>query len=124
LAYPLLLHFGGLVDLVVMGRSPENAASDVDLGAQVKTVSPEWCAQIGHSTFTASDCNALYRIQYEGTEYPARIDHLLASDPTGRIHVAKSGLIFTDKVHFGDGLVIEPSDHYGIFVDLRVRPHT
>lgn len=108
LAYPLLLHYGNLEDLVVMGRTAENA--DIDLRS--------------NASVTATDANELYRLQYEGTEYPARIDQLLASDPQKRIHVVKSEIIFTDKVDFGHGVIIEPSDHYGVFVDLKVSPPT
>ena len=127
ISYPLLLVYGELVDLAVMGRPATDAASDVTLGNTVVN-DPEqatsipgaedgWCTRTPQSTFTGTDCNALYFEQYAGTEYPARLDHILAHDPDGRIVVQNSSLAFTEPRRFG-GLTIEPSDHYGVAVEL------
>jgi hypothetical protein len=131
ISYPVLLAYGGLVDLAVMGRPAVDALADVVLGntvvndpaAALATPGAEagWCERTPHTTFTASDCNSLYFQQYAGTEYPARLDHWMARDPAGRIVVDRSALTFTEKLRFGD-TEVEPSDHYGVLVELLVAP--
>jgi endonuclease/exonuclease/phosphatase family metal-dependent hydrolase len=133
ISYPVLLAYGELVDLAIMGRPAEDALADVVLGntvindpakaADVPGAAEEWCASTPHTTFTASDCNSLYFAQYAGTEFPARLDHLLARDPDERIVVTSSALTFTDKQRFGDKEV-EPSDHYAVVVEMLVSPST
>jgi hypothetical protein len=127
----LLLAYGDLVDLAIMGRPTRDALADVVLGNTVVNdpatatttpgVDPNWCANTPHTTFTATDCNSLYFAQYAGTEFPARLDHLFARDPDERIVVTASRLDFTGKVRFGD-TEVEPSDHYAVVVELLVRP--
>ena len=73
------------------------------------------------TTFSASDCNSLYFDQYGGTEYPARLDHIFAHDPDGRIIAAKSELVFVEKQPFGS-IEVEQSDHLGVAVELFVSP--
>jgi endonuclease/exonuclease/phosphatase family metal-dependent hydrolase len=128
IAYPVLLTYGDLVDAAIMGRPANDAIADVTLGNTVVNT-PEtaleipgaeagWCERTPHTTFTASDCNALYFRQYAGTEYPARLDHVFIND-SDRVVVADSRIVFTAPETFGD-LVIEPSDHYGVRVDLLI----
>jgi endonuclease/exonuclease/phosphatase family metal-dependent hydrolase len=131
ISYPLLLAYGGLVDLAIMGRPAADALADVVLGntvvndpaAALATPGAEagWCERTPPTTFTGTDCNSLYFQQYAGTEYPARLDHWMARDPAGRVVVTNSTLAFTEKLRFGD-TEVEPSDHYGVLVELVVAP--
>lgn len=131
IAWPTLLAYGELVDAAIMGRSAEDAIADVTLGDTVRNDSTKaldipgaeqgWCERTPATTFTATDCNKLYFQQYAGTEAPARLDHIFVNDEDGRVVVEGSTLMFTDKQEFGD-LVVEPSDHYGVRVDMLVTP--
>ncbi|MCC7112521.1 MAG: hypothetical protein IT382_24730 [Deltaproteobacteria bacterium] len=130
MSYPLLLAYGDLVDAAVMGRPAELAASDVTLGdtvvnnADTSTTIPGaeegWCDATPNHTFTATDCNELYFRQYAGTEYPARLDHVHVRDRPDLV-VSSSRVVFTEQQRFTD-VDIEPSDHYGVLVELRVAP--
>ncbi len=131
LSYPVLLTYGELVDLAIMGRPANLATADVTLGdtvvndadtaLEIPGADASWCASTPATTFTATDCNSLYFAQYAGTEYPARLDHVFGHDPEGRIVATKSALVFTEKETFGD-VVVEPSDHFGVAVELLVSP--
>jgi endonuclease/exonuclease/phosphatase family metal-dependent hydrolase len=131
LSYATLLTYGDMVDLAIMGRPAADATADVLLGntvvndadraTEIPGADAGWCDRTPHTTFTASDCNSLYFDQYAGTEYPARLDHIFARDPAGRIVVTDSRVVFTEKERFG-AVTREPSDHYGVLVDLLVRP--
>ncbi len=121
IAYAIFLHYGDLNDLSAMGRPADQASSDVDLANNFTNNITAWCKNTPHVVFTATDCNNLYEKQYKGTEYPARLDHIFARDLQRRIAVQKSGLLFTNKHRFTTHLSIEPSDHYGVFVDLSVK---
>jgi len=132
LSYVLLQHYGGLEDLYVMGLPEDEVLDDVVVGRTIPRrpertlVEPmgdaAWCEQTRGEVFTATDCNLMYFEQYAGTEYPARMDHLLVSDPAGRVWVESSDLVFTERVPFGELPPMEPSDHLGVEVRLRVRP--
>jgi endonuclease/exonuclease/phosphatase family metal-dependent hydrolase len=131
ISYPVLLAYGELVDLAIMGRPESDALADVVLGNTVINdpdkaldtpgAASDWCASTPNTTFTATDCNSLYFEQYAGTEFPARLDHLFARDPDERVVVTSSALTFTDKVRFGDKEV-EPSDHFAVVVEMLVSP--
>lgn len=131
ISYPVLLHYGGLTDMVVRGRSAADAALDVTLGDLVPNdPGPAlkipfgvdgYCQGTPQTLFTATDCNVLYFEQYAGTEFPARIDHLLTRDPKGRVHVAQTALAFTKDVAYG-GKTGPLSDHYAQSVDLLIAP--
>jgi endonuclease/exonuclease/phosphatase family metal-dependent hydrolase len=131
ISYPVLLAYGELVDLAIMGRPEDDALADVVLGntvindpekaLDVPGAAEDWCASTPHTTFTATDCNSLYFEQYAGTEFPARLDHLFARDPDDRIVVTSSALTFTAKELFDDKEV-EPSDHYAVVVEMLVSP--
>lgn len=129
LSYPVLLAYGELEDLAVMGRALADADSDVTLGdlvvndatsaATTPGARAGYCDDTPPTTFTATDCNSLYFAQYAGTEFPARLDHIHARDPEGRVRVVDSRLMFTAAEAFGD-VETEPSDHYGVSVDLMI----
>ncbi len=131
ISYPVLLAYGDLVDLAIMGRPAEDALADIVLGDTVVNepskaldtpgAEKDWCERTPHTTFTATDCNSLYFAQYAGTEYPARLDHLFARDPDERIVVTASTLTFTEQELFDD-IEVEPSDHYAVVVDMLVSP--
>ena len=131
ISYPTLLTYGNLVDAAIMGRAANDAIADITLGDTVVNnadtaldipgAEAGWCDRTPNTTFTATDCNSLYFDQYAGTEYPARLDHILISDGDERVVVTKSELQFTEQRSFGD-LVREPSDHYAVRVDLLVTP--
>jgi endonuclease/exonuclease/phosphatase family metal-dependent hydrolase len=128
IAYPTLLTYGNLVDAAIMGRPQNDAIADVTLGDtvvndagaadEIPGAQEGWCERTPHTTFTATDCNTVYFEQYAGTEYPARLDHVFVND-TDRVLATSSRLVFTEAMAFGD-LVAEPSDHYGVWVDLLV----
>ncbi|HEY1101589.1 MAG TPA: endonuclease/exonuclease/phosphatase family protein [Myxococcota bacterium] len=129
-AWPTLLTYGDLIDAAIMGRPAADATADIVLGDTVRNdpgaaeaipgAVEGWCEQTPQTTFTATDCNSLYFQQYAGTEAPARLDHIFV-DNTERVIATSSQLVFTQKQAFGD-LDIEPSDHYGVRVDLLVTP--
>jgi endonuclease/exonuclease/phosphatase family metal-dependent hydrolase len=131
LSYPTLLTYGDMVDVAIMGRPAADATADVLLGntvvnnaatsATIPGAEEGFCARTPHTTFTATDCNSLYFDQYAGTEYPARLDHVFARDPANRIVATKSALVFTEKERFG-ALQREPSDHYGVLVEMLITP--
>ena len=120
-----------VADLAIMGRPAADAIADVTLGDTVVNDADKaldvpgadegWCDRTPTTTFTATDCNSLYFDQYAGTEYPARLDHLFARDPAGRIVATSSKIVFTDKLTFGD-VEREPSDHFGVLAELVVTP--
>jgi endonuclease/exonuclease/phosphatase family metal-dependent hydrolase len=128
IAYPTLLTYGNLVDAAIMGRPQNDAIADVTLGDTVVNdadaaldipgAEEGWCERTPNTTFTATDCNTLYFDQYAGTEYPARLDHVFVTD-SERVIATDSRIVFTGTETFGD-LVSEPSDHYGVRVDLLV----
>lgn len=126
LSLPLLLHHGGLVDLVVRGRRPAEVDRELRLArlldndpvASLRPPSPPSAEHL--QAFTATDHNRLYHAQYAGTEQVARLDHLLARDPSRRVHVVSSTNRFADReVTTPDGPV-ELSDHYAVEVELLV----
>jgi endonuclease/exonuclease/phosphatase family metal-dependent hydrolase len=121
IAYAVFLHYGDLNDLSAMGRSANQASSDVDMAENFIRNNATWCKNTPKIVFTATDCNKLYEKQYKGTEYPARLDYIFSRDLQRRIVVQKSGLAFTNKLLFTPNILIEPSDHYGVFVDLFVK---
>ena len=131
ISYPTLLTYGNLVDAAIMGRPAVETLADITLGDTVRNDSTRalefpgaedgWCERTPAVTFTATDCNGLYFQQYGGTESPARLDHIFVSDVGERVVVNSSEIVFTDKRTFGD-VVVEPSDHFGIRVDLLVSP--
>lgn len=131
LSYPVLMHYAGVTDLAVRGRTAEEADLDITLGDLVPNVpaeapriplgTPGYCERTPPVLFTATDCNSLYFQQYAGTEFPARIDFVMARDPMNRIHVESSQLAFVDPVRYGDRMG-PLSDHYGQLVTLRVAP--
>jgi endonuclease/exonuclease/phosphatase family metal-dependent hydrolase len=131
IAYPALLTYGNLVDAAIMGRPAIDAIADITLGDTVVNDSKTaldvpgavdgWCEQTPHTTFTATDCNSIYFDQYAGTESPARLDHVFVSDVNARVVVANSQIVFTEPQSFDD-VVVEPSDHFGVRVDLLVTP--
>jgi exonuclease III len=118
LAYGLLLHYGGLDDAMVMGLPADLA--DIDVVAAKKFRSyQEACAE-KHLSFTATDCNSLNHKQYVQHEPPSRQDHIFMRDDFGRAKVTDRGIVFTERMDFGGGLFIEPSDHYGVYVKIAV----
>jgi endonuclease/exonuclease/phosphatase family metal-dependent hydrolase len=124
-AYALLLHYGGLWD----AHAAAGQADDVAVMDRLPAYGPAYlreplgdaalCEELA-GAFTATDCNSLYFGQYAGTEYPARIDHVLVRDPSGRARVRDSVVVYTEAL---PGETFELSDHYGVGVTLLVsRP--
>ncbi len=131
LSYPVLMHYGGLVDLAVRGRTVADADLDITLGDMVPNDPAQslripfgvegYCASTPNTLFTATDCNALYFTQYAATEFPSRIDFVFARDTANRVHVERSEVAFTAPVTY-DGVTGPLSDHYGQLVRLQVTP--
>jgi endonuclease/exonuclease/phosphatase family metal-dependent hydrolase len=130
--YAVLLHYGRLVDLFVAGKEGSDCLLDVEAVRAIRNL-PErageipggldgFCDRLDPVVLTAVDCNSLHFASYGGEAYPARLDHLMACDPRNRVHVAKSGLAYVDKVRLDDSTTAELSDHYGIWAELRVAP--
>lgn len=109
LPYHSLHHYGGLVDAHVVA----GAADDVTLGNKVALGRD---VDTQRSTFTVTDGNSLYARQFSGLEFPARIDHVLFRDPSGRVSVDSSALQYTEPLAEG----FELSDHYGVGTTFRI----
>ena len=128
ISYALLLHYAGGVDLFAMGQEAQdvNQGRTVVNNARTSTVIPGasegWCAGTPNVVFTATDCNSLYFRQYAGTEYPARLDHLVARDTAARIFVEGTGLMFTNRIEFPGEGTFELSDHFGVLSSLSILP--
>ncbi len=130
-SYALLRYYGGLSDLYVRGRPAEEASRDVVLGQKVAALMEAsgngradisaHCAELlfPHG-FSASDCNVLYGMQYKDTEMPARMDLVFAADPSDRVYVTGATHTFTERRSFDGSPEMEPSDHLGVAVELRV----
>jgi endonuclease/exonuclease/phosphatase family metal-dependent hydrolase len=130
LSYPALASYGDLDDLLIMARAGDAALLDVSMGDLVVNNPDEALQTPGGDDvfctnpaviFTATDCNQLYFDQYAGTEYPARLDHVLVHDVGGRVAVTSGDLMFTEKQNFA-GVNIEPSDHFAVKVTMVVAP--
>ncbi|MCB9716554.1 MAG: endonuclease/exonuclease/phosphatase family protein [Myxococcales bacterium] len=121
-AHALLMHYGEVFDVL----AAIGAARDVELMDQLPPFGPVYleeplgderrCESLG-GVFTATDCNSLYREQYMGTEYPARLDHMMLRDPSGLVRVDDGGVEYDELQREG----WELSDHYGIGAVLWVR---
>ena len=128
ISWALLLYYAGGADVM----SAASEAQDVFLGrtvvnnwrqsTSVPGASPGWCDATPAVVFTATDCNSLYFRQYAGTEYPARLDHLVLVDRSQRVYVAGAGLEFVAPQQWPDGQSYEVSDHYGMSASLMVQP--
>jgi endonuclease/exonuclease/phosphatase family metal-dependent hydrolase len=119
-AYSLWLHYGDMVDVFALangGGADRRAADVLPTAAGIS-----YCDKTEHIAFTGTDCNLLYQEQYGGTEYPARLDHLMVHDPGGRVAVDGARIVFTERLDLGVGSPIEASDHYGVEARLRVTP--
>lgn len=78
------------------------------------------CAATPHDTHTGTDCNRLYAMQYGGTQFPARLDHLMIRDRDRLARVRAARIVHTDRMELGAPEPIEGSDHYGLRVRLDV----
>jgi endonuclease/exonuclease/phosphatase family metal-dependent hydrolase len=115
LSYFLVLYYGGLTDLAVVGAKAADA--DIEAFAQSPRAPATWPFTVDETT------NSLYAEQYAGTEYPARIDHVLGR-PLARLAVEQTQLVFGQKREFGHGAFGELSDHYGVSVLVKVPSRT
>ncbi len=124
-AYPLLVHAAGLEDAVVRaGRTddcaPLRSLRPVDEGSLRAPFGDGGDPDPHRTTFTATDGNSLYHRQYAGTEYPARIDHVLVRDGRDAVAVTDARLRFCETHDFGPAGRFELSDHFGVAVDLQI----
>jgi endonuclease/exonuclease/phosphatase family metal-dependent hydrolase len=119
-AYPLLLHYGALWD----AHAAAGQANDVALMDRLPPFGPAYLAEpygdaslceVLVGVFTGTDCNSLYFEQYAGTEYPARLDHVMVRDGLARVRVQDSAVVYTEPL---EGTSFERSDHYGVGVTL------
>ncbi|MFK7929185.1 MAG: endonuclease/exonuclease/phosphatase family protein [Myxococcota bacterium] len=118
-AWALWQHYGHVDDVQVLTGQ---AIDDVQRGKGVHPRPPDDFCQVGPGhTFSASDCNSLYKTQYGGTEYPARLDFIFLGDPGQNVRVQNTGLRFVAPVDVGVGEPVEWSDHYGFEAMLKVR---
>ena len=123
-AWALWQHYGGLQDMhslpqvaqdVVAGRTvPEGPSTDGE------AYDGAWCDTVEDNVFTGTDCNLIYEQQYGGTEFPARLDHLMLRDTRSAVRVLASEVVFTERQDLGTGEPIEWSDHYGVQATVQV----
>lgn len=127
-SYALLLHYLQGVDLMAMGADPmdvrlwEGVSLDASKLKETPLGVPDYCQGEGNTAFSATDCNGLYYRNYGGTEYPARLDHIIAKDLNKRLRVKRAGLTFTEIRSLPGGVKAELSDHYGVAVEVEVAP--
>jgi endonuclease/exonuclease/phosphatase family metal-dependent hydrolase len=124
-AYGLWLHYGEMYDVINAVREPE----DVRLGSAIPTNHAEylsepygqssWCDEVAGTVYTGTDCNSLYFQSYAGTEFPARLDHILIRDPSGVVRVQSAGMAMTELMEFETG-TFELSDHYAVEAILQI----
>jgi endonuclease/exonuclease/phosphatase family metal-dependent hydrolase len=109
-AYGAIEHYSGLADGALLG-------SDAPLAdVQRPTVADERAAW----PYSASDrSNRLYRQQYAGQEYEARLDYVRVRATHGK--VTGASFIGTDRVTLQDGAEVEPSDHYGQKIEMMLN---
>lgn len=125
LAYPMLLFYGNMKDMMIMGRGENSATDDIDHPQFVSSFieqngfSDEWCSLLPDSVFTGVDCNSLFKVQYEGSEFPARLDHLLLHDPSNTVRVINSEITFKERIDITEDFTSELSDHYGIVATIE-----
>ena len=126
-AYGLWLHYGEMYDVLNAVGEPE----DVRLGSTIPTAHADylaepygraaWCDEVAGTVFTATDCNSLYFQSYAGTEFPARLDHILVRDPSEVVRVQSAGMAMTELMDFETG-TFEVSDHFAIEAVLQIAP--
>ncbi len=126
-AYALWLHYGEMYDVLNAVEIPQ----DVRLGSSIPGVWQDyltepygqlsWCDEIAGVVFTATDCNSLYYRSYGGTEFPARLDHLMIHDPSAVVRVVDAGIVLDEVQDFAAGQ-FELSDHYGMAATLHIAP--
>lgn len=126
-SYALWLHYGEMYDALNAVEIPQ----DVNIGMTVPDprdhrvflLEPygreRWCGEVEGVVFTATDCNDLYFQSYAGTEFPARLDHIMIRDPSGVVRVEEVDIVLDRKMYFG-GQEMELSDHYGVEARLLV----
>lgn len=111
-AHALALHYGALRDCMAVAgqaRDVEHADTWASTGS------------IERGTFTATDANSLHRHSYDGTEQPARLDHLLLRQGDAAA-VRGAHVVLTEPEELGAPRPIELSDHYGVEAELTVAP--
>lgn len=124
-AWALWQHYGGLKDMHSLPQVPADVTAGRTVpdgpGTEGEAYDGAWCDTVDTNVFTGTDCNLLYRMQYGGTEYPARLDHLMIRDPDEAVRVSSSQVVYTERVDLGVDEAIEWSDHYGVQTAIRVR---
>ncbi|MFT7520017.1 MAG: endonuclease/exonuclease/phosphatase family metal-dependent hydrolase, partial [Kiritimatiellia bacterium] len=126
-AWALWQHYGDMVDAHALSQVP----ADVTAGRALPTNpaqdhaqpygSATWCKTVAPDVFTGTECNSHYMAQYVGTEFPARLDHILLRDRDHHVRVQQSTVVFDERHDLGADAPIEWSDHYGLRVELRVK---
>ncbi|MCB9679724.1 MAG: endonuclease/exonuclease/phosphatase family protein [Alphaproteobacteria bacterium] len=121
----LLSYYGGLddlVNLVVIARDVERGAaipaSTDDSWHETPYGDASLCTV--QDTYTATDCNSLYRQSYAATEFPARMDLLWLGDRNRRVRARSRGMSFVEPLAFGTAGTFELSDHYGQEVVIEI----
>jgi endonuclease/exonuclease/phosphatase family metal-dependent hydrolase len=125
ITYPLLRHYGDLLDVAALAAP----AGDVAAMAALPAWSPSWasqalggaCGAVPTGVFSATDCNSLYFASYAGEEYPARLDYLFLRDHSAAVGVHATGQAYVDPMTLPTGNH-ELSDHYGVWADLSIAP--
>ena len=125
-AWGLWQHYGDLQDMAALSGQADdlgwmNAIPDDWTGYLREPYGDAlWCETATKTLLSGSDCNSLYHQQYAGTEYPARLDHLMLRDQQSRARVQSVDMILQERsVEVGEQRV-ELSDHYGVVAHLMV----
>lgn len=120
---PLFVHYSGLSDAhVVVGLAQDVARMDAlppfD-AAWAENPNGGTCESMPVDTFTATDCNSMYRHSYAAQEYPARLDYLFYRP--GALVPVSGEIAYTARDVPDDDRMIELSDHYGAAVTFSLR---
>lgn len=119
-AYALWLHYLDATDAMAHVEIPQDVVWG-DKIPQTPYADKPFCDERAQMPFTGTDCNSLYDAQYGGTEFPARLDHLMVRDPEGRARVEDVRVVYTERLPLTADQPIELSDHYGVAMTLQVQ---
>ncbi len=122
---PVLRHYAHLVDAATFGYPLDDGHAPY----AYPTWTSGWrkrplagnCHLTPPNTFTATVCNSQFFAAHGGNISPARSDMILVATPDAQTGIQGLHLAYTDPVSLR-GRTIELSDHYGVALELRIRP--
>ena len=127
LMYPVMLHYGGVIDAMATVRGAEDvtamqALPEFDFDAWDREPYGDASRCDGEEVVFSWDwCNSVAFTNYSGaSEYPGRLDYIFVRDDVDAVRVLDAGLEYTKPVDLA-GLEIEMSDHHAVGATLRLR---